>query len=196
MNIFGKRSDLPFFTQEHITRGFVQAWAGYYLQPNTVGRHCAWADHYLQAVIRRSRGGLSANEKEEKFASNDNVSYASLCAMELEKLLANDTMTALCQTKMSSTVTDQTSQTTKMKFEKLLGKKVFKTYTYLHLLWMFWAFIFVSLVVVPTIWIFKISWYSSFKCDRCQLRYVTLNARFVHGSCAVSCPNPEASCRT
>ena len=30
-----------------ITRGFVYAWAEYYLQPNTVGRHCAWADHYL-----------------------------------------------------------------------------------------------------------------------------------------------------
>ena len=40
--------------------------AEYYLQPNTVGRHCAWADHYLEAVISRLRGGLSANEKEEK----------------------------------------------------------------------------------------------------------------------------------
>ena len=45
--IFGKRSDLPFFTQERITRGFVYAWAEHYLQPYTVGRYCAWADHYL-----------------------------------------------------------------------------------------------------------------------------------------------------
>ena len=27
--------------------GFLYAWAEYYLQPNTVGRHCTWADHYL-----------------------------------------------------------------------------------------------------------------------------------------------------
>ena len=46
-DIFGKRSDLPFFTQEGEKRGFVYEWAEYYLQPNTVGRYCAWADHYL-----------------------------------------------------------------------------------------------------------------------------------------------------
>ena len=60
------------WSQEGEKRGFIYAWAEYYLQPYTVGRHCAWADHYLSAVICRSRGGLSANEKEEKFASNDN----------------------------------------------------------------------------------------------------------------------------
>ena len=45
MNIFGNRSDLPFFTPERLQEGekhtFVYAWAEYYLQPNTVGRHCA-----------------------------------------------------------------------------------------------------------------------------------------------------------
>ena len=50
-NIFWKRSDLPFFTQERSQegekRGFHKAWAQHYLQPNTVERHCAWADHYL-----------------------------------------------------------------------------------------------------------------------------------------------------
>ena len=39
------------FTQERSEggekRGFIYAWAEYYLQPNTVGRHCALADHYL-----------------------------------------------------------------------------------------------------------------------------------------------------
>ena len=33
---------------------------------------------YLWAVICRSRGGLSANEKKEKFASNDILNYHSL----------------------------------------------------------------------------------------------------------------------
>ena len=36
-----------------------------------VGRHCERADHYLQAVICRSRGGLSADKKEEKLVAND-----------------------------------------------------------------------------------------------------------------------------
>ena len=43
------------FTQERLQEreksGFIYGWVKYYLQPNTVGRHCAWADHYLQAVI-------------------------------------------------------------------------------------------------------------------------------------------------
>ena len=62
-----KRSAI--FTQERSQkgekRGFIYAVAKYYLQQKQVGRHCAWADHYLQAVICRSRGGLSAIEKEE-----------------------------------------------------------------------------------------------------------------------------------
>ena len=42
--IFGKRSDLPFFTQERSQQGekqgFVYVFEEYYLQPNTVARHC------------------------------------------------------------------------------------------------------------------------------------------------------------
>ena len=34
-------------SQEGEKHGFLYTWAEYYLQPNTVGRHCAWADHYL-----------------------------------------------------------------------------------------------------------------------------------------------------
>jgi len=41
------------------------AWVEYYLQQNT----------YLQAVICRSHGELSANEKEGKNTSNDNDEY-------------------------------------------------------------------------------------------------------------------------
>ena len=52
-------------------RGFIYAWAEFYLQP-IVGWNCTWADHYLWAVICRSRGGLLVNENEENFASNDN----------------------------------------------------------------------------------------------------------------------------
>ena len=74
MNIFGKRSDLLVFTQERSQEG----WPEYYLQPNTVGRYCEWADYYLYAVIYRSRGGLSANEMEEKFALNDYSLYLQL----------------------------------------------------------------------------------------------------------------------
>ena len=33
-------------SQEGEKRGFIYAWAEYYLQPNTVGQHCTWADHY------------------------------------------------------------------------------------------------------------------------------------------------------
>ena len=39
------------FTRERSQEGekhcFLYAWAEYYLQPNTVGWHCTWADHYL-----------------------------------------------------------------------------------------------------------------------------------------------------
>ena len=34
-------------SQEGEKYGFLYACAQYNLQPNTVGRHCAWADHYL-----------------------------------------------------------------------------------------------------------------------------------------------------
>ena len=70
MNFFGKRSDLSFFTQEISQegekRGFVYAWAEYYLQPQL--------DDIAHdpTLVYRSRVGLSATEKEEQFASNDN----------------------------------------------------------------------------------------------------------------------------
>ena len=70
-----KRSAI--FTQERSQEGekggVIYARTEYYLQPNKVGRHCAWGEHYLLAVICRSRGALSANEKEEKFSTNDNI---------------------------------------------------------------------------------------------------------------------------
>ena len=75
MNFFGKQSNLPFFTQELSQgekHGFLYAWVEYYRQWNTVLWCRAWVVHYLLAVICGSRGGLSANEKKEKFASNDN----------------------------------------------------------------------------------------------------------------------------
>ena len=83
MNIFEERSDLPFSRKsdrekEKSTVSFTHVQntiCSQTLKPNTVGQHCAWAHHYLQAVICRSRGGLSANEKEETFASNDNNFY-------------------------------------------------------------------------------------------------------------------------
>ena len=53
------------WSQEGEKHGFLYPCAEYYLQPNTVGRHCTWV----------SRGGLSANEKKEKFASHDNNNY-------------------------------------------------------------------------------------------------------------------------
>ena len=54
MDILGKRSDLLFSRKSDSKKrkhGFLYACAEYYLQSNTDGRHCAWADHYLQAVI-------------------------------------------------------------------------------------------------------------------------------------------------
>ena len=45
--LFAKKSAI--FTQERWqegeNRGFIYAWAEYYLQPNTVRRHCTWVDH-------------------------------------------------------------------------------------------------------------------------------------------------------
>ena len=35
------------WSQEGEKHGFLYAWAEYYLQPNTVRRHCTLADHYL-----------------------------------------------------------------------------------------------------------------------------------------------------
>ena len=59
-------------------------WAQYHLQPNTDGQHRAWADLCLLAVICRSHDGLLADEKEEKFVSNDtNFIIIQRCAAAL-----------------------------------------------------------------------------------------------------------------
>ena len=76
MNILGKRSDLPFLRKsDHKKENpwFLLRMSRILAakhKPNTVGRLCAWADHYLEAVICRSSDRLSANRKKEKFASN------------------------------------------------------------------------------------------------------------------------------
>ena len=81
MNILGKRSDLPFSRKsdrkkEKSTVSFTHVQNIICSQTlSTVSRHCAWVDHYLKAVICRSRGELSANEKKGKFASIDNSYY-------------------------------------------------------------------------------------------------------------------------
>ena len=50
-----KRSAI--FTQQQLQEGeklgFIYTWAEYYLQPNKDGWYCAWADHYLKALICR-----------------------------------------------------------------------------------------------------------------------------------------------
>ena len=61
MNIFEKRSDLPFFTkersQEGEKRGFV----------------CVWAEIICSQTQLDDIAHEQTNEKEEKFASNDNT---------------------------------------------------------------------------------------------------------------------------
>ena len=39
------------WSQEGEKHGFLYASAEYYLQPNTVGRHCAWADHFCRQLF-------------------------------------------------------------------------------------------------------------------------------------------------
>ena len=89
-----KRSAI--FTRERLQEGekhgFLYACAEYYLQPNTVGWHCAWEDHYLLAVIGRSRGGLLANEKKKKFAMNDNINYCSVISFYFSVKVLNVTV--------------------------------------------------------------------------------------------------------
>ena len=66
MNIFGKRSDLPFFTQE---RSRVVSFTH---EQNIICSQTQLDDiAHEQTIICRSSGGLSGNEKEEKLASND-----------------------------------------------------------------------------------------------------------------------------
>ena len=94
--IFGKRSDLPFFTQEQSQkrekRGFVYTWAEFYLQPNTVGQDCAcMSRHYFYAVICRSCCVLLAIEKEEQFALNIIINFiASLLGHSVNVLFQEE----------------------------------------------------------------------------------------------------------
>ena len=71
MNIFGKRSDLPFFTQERFQEGeksgFVYAWTGYYLQPDTVERHLAWENSRHLATLPLAFLPTDVCEKSTKF---------------------------------------------------------------------------------------------------------------------------------
>ena len=56
----------------------------------------AWAHHYLQAVICRSHGGLSANEKEETFALNDNNCCTEVLPQLVQIISASCGSSLLC----------------------------------------------------------------------------------------------------
>ena len=83
MNIFGKRSDLPFFHSRVIVRKR-KAWFPLrvsrilFAAKHSCTTFSALADHYLQALTCRSSGGLSANEKEENMASRDKLFSTSV----------------------------------------------------------------------------------------------------------------------
>ena len=84
MNIFGKRSDLPFFTQE---RSRVVSFTH---EQNIICSQTQLDDiAHEQTIICRSSGGLSGNEKEEKLASNDKK--AALIMHRREKLCFSKT---------------------------------------------------------------------------------------------------------
>ena len=82
MNILGKRSDLPFSRKsdrkkEKSTVSITHVQNIIFSQTQLDG--IAHEQTIIcEAVIYRSRGGLSANEKKEKFASNDNTNYDTL----------------------------------------------------------------------------------------------------------------------
>ena len=75
MNILGKRSDLPFSRKsdrkEKSTVSFTHV-------QNIICSHKQLDGiAHEQTIICRSRGGLLANEKKEKFSSNDKAPYLS-----------------------------------------------------------------------------------------------------------------------
>ena len=81
MNIFGKRGDLPFFNARESARTR-KAWFRLRMSRTLfAAKHLSQTQlddiAHRPAIVCRSRGGLSANEKEEHFASNDNKSYSS-----------------------------------------------------------------------------------------------------------------------
>ena len=71
MNIPGKRSDLPFSRKSD--RKKEKSTVSFTHEQNII---CSQTQldgiAHEQTIICRTRGGLSANEKKEKFASNDN----------------------------------------------------------------------------------------------------------------------------
>ena len=82
MNILAKRSDLPFSRKSD--RKKEKSKVSFTHEQNII---CSKTQldgiaHeqtiICEAAICRSRGGLSANEKKEKFASNDNTNYDTL----------------------------------------------------------------------------------------------------------------------
>ena len=52
-------------SQEGEKHGFIYTRAEYYLQSKTVGRHRAWVDHYMWAVICRLHDGLSPMKRKK-----------------------------------------------------------------------------------------------------------------------------------
>ena len=74
MNILGKRSDLPFSRKSDRKKEKCTVSSTH---EQSIIRSQTQLDRiaHEQTIICRSRGGLSANEKKEKFASNDNNDY-------------------------------------------------------------------------------------------------------------------------
>ena len=77
MNILGKRSDLPFSRKSD--RKKEKSTVSFTHEQNIIcSQTLLDGIAHEQTIICRSRGGLSANEKKEKFASNDNTNYDTL----------------------------------------------------------------------------------------------------------------------
>ena len=83
----GQRSDLPFSRKsdqkEREKRGFIYAWAEYYLQPNTVGRHCALADHYLWQLIAGHVMGCEPTKRQKNLQRMIIIRYSTSSSLWL-----------------------------------------------------------------------------------------------------------------
>jgi len=76
MNIFGKRSDLPFSRKSD--RKKEKSVVSFAHEQNAICSHSQTKMDDIaheQSIIWRQLFRLSANEKQEKFAANDNKSY-------------------------------------------------------------------------------------------------------------------------
>ena len=76
MNIFGKRSDLPFSCKSY--RKKEKSVVSFAHEQNAICSHSQTKmddSAHEQTIIWRQLFGLSANEKQEKIAANDNKSY-------------------------------------------------------------------------------------------------------------------------